>query len=200
MALVSIGVEFGQGHSPSAIAVAEVEERKTDRWWENHFKIRYLERLPIGTTYPAIAERVTRLVQTLRSRHRATILLYLNATGIGTPVMDMIRRQPISARVWDVYFNHGDRRVVVDDREIRLGKAFVVSRLKTLLQAHRIHLPPSPEARILAEELMEYEVKVSEDANDRYGAFKVGSQDDLVTALGLALQDDGPRRAIIPGR
>lgn len=46
---------------------------------------------------------------------------------------------------------------------------------------------------------MEYEVKVSEDANDRYGAFKVGSQDDLVTALGLALQDDGPRRAIILG-
>lgn len=199
MAFVSIGVEFGQGHSPSAIAVAEVEERKTDRWWENHFKIRYLERLPIGTTYPAIAERVTRLIQTLRSRHRATILLYLNATGIGTPVMDMIRRQPISARVWDVYFNHGDRRVVVDDREIRLGKAFVVSRLKTLLQAHRIHLPPNPEARILAEELMEYEVTVAEDANDRYGAFKVGSQDDLVTALGLALQDDGPRRAIILG-
>lgn len=53
--------------------------------------------------------------------------------------------------------------------------------------------------RILAEELLEYEVKVAEDANDRYGAFKVGSQDDLVTALGLALQDDGPRRAIIIG-
>jgi hypothetical protein len=30
---------------------------------------------------------------------------------------------------------------------------------------------------------------VSEDANDRYGAFKVGSHDDLVTALGLAVQE-----------
>ena len=40
---------------------------------------------------------------------------------------------------------------------------------------------------------------MAEDANDRYGAFKVGTQDDLVTALGLALQDDGPRRAIILG-
>lgn len=57
----------------------------------------------------------------------------------------------------------------------------------------------NPEARILAEELMEYEIKVSEDANDRYGAFQVGTQDDLVTALGLALQEDGPRRAIILG-
>lgn len=82
---------------------------------------------------------------------------------------------------------------------MKLGKAFVVTRLQTLLLTNRIHLPESDEARILAEELLEYEVKVAEDANDRYGAFKVGSQDDLVTALGLALQDEGPRRAIILG-
>lgn len=71
--------------------------------------------------------------------------------------------------------------------------------LVTRLQTTGVHLPESEEARILAEELMEYEVKVSEDANDRYGAFRVGTQDDLVTALGLALQDDGPRRAIVVG-
>jgi hypothetical protein len=29
---------------------------------------------------------------------------------------------------------------------------------------------------------------VSEDGDDRYGAFRVGSHDDLVTALGLAVQ------------
>jgi hypothetical protein len=74
-----------------------------------------------------------------------------------------------------------------------------VTRLQTLLQAHRIHLPETEEARILVEELLEYEVKVAEDAIDRYGALRVGSQDDLVTALGLALQDDGPRRAFILG-
>ena len=44
---------------------------------------------------------------------------------------------------------------------------------------------------------MAYEIKVSEDTNERYGMSKVGTQDDLVTALKLALQDDGPPRAII---
>ena len=29
---------------------------------------------------------------------------------------------------------------------------------------------------------------VEEDANDSYGAFRVGSHDELVTALGLAIQ------------
>ena len=77
------------------------------------------------------------------------------------------------AKVLEVYFDHGDRRTEVDYREVRLGKAFLVTRLQTLLQTNRVHLPESEEARILAEKLLECEVKVSEDANDKYGAFKV---------------------------
>jgi hypothetical protein len=46
------------------------------------------------------------------------------------------------------------------------------------------------EAKILAEELLNYEIRVEENANDRYGAFRVGTHDDLVTALGLAVQED----------
>ena len=38
-----------------------------------------------------------------------------------------------------------------------------------------------------------YEIRVSEDANDRYGAFRTGTHDDLVTALGLAVQTDQPK-------
>ena len=33
---------------------------------------------------------------------------------------------------------------------------------------------------------------MDQDANERYGAFKVGSHDNLVTALGLAVQEPPP--------
>ncbi len=46
------------------------------------------------------------------------------------------------------------------------------------------------EAEILAQELLEFSIEMPPDANDRYGAFRVGTQDDLVTALGLAVQDE----------
>jgi hypothetical protein len=36
---------------------------------------------------------------------------------------------------------------------------------------------------------------VSEDANEKFGAFKVGTHDDLVTALGLAVLEDPIREA-----
>jgi hypothetical protein len=90
-----------------------------------------------------------------------------------------------------VYFTYGDRRIVDSEKgQISLGKAYLVSRLQALLQGGRLHLPKTPEAEALGRELLDYEIKVSEDANDRYGAFKVGAHDDLVTALGLATQVD----------
>ena len=42
----------------------------------------------------------------------------------------------------------------------------------------RILLPRTQEADALARELQDYEIRVSEDANDRYRAFRVGAHDD----------------------
>ena len=42
---------------------------------------------------------------------------------------------------------------------------------------------------MLAEKLNHYEIRIDVDANERYGAFRVGTKDDLVTALGMAVQD-----------
>jgi hypothetical protein len=72
------------------------------------------------------------------------------------------------------------------------GEGLAGLRLQALLQAGRLHLPRIDEAQALAQELLDYEIRVSEDANDRYGAFRVGTHDDLVTALGLAVQVNPP--------
>jgi hypothetical protein len=49
-------------------------------------------------------------------------------------------------------------------------------------------LPRTQEAEALGAELLDHEIKVDQDANEKYGAFKVGSHDVLVTALGLCVQ------------
>jgi hypothetical protein len=154
MAFVTIGVHFGQKREPTAVAVSEIDERRVAGWWENHFLIRHLERLPVGTPYPLVARRVQSIVWRIKNRHRGTPLLYLDATGIGAPVVDLFRKQPVQATIVEVYFNQGDRRKAVDRLEVKLKKAFVVTRLQTLLQTNRVHLPESEEARILFEELM----------------------------------------------
>ena len=81
-------------------------------------------------------------------------------------------------------------RRTVENGEVRPGKAYLVSRLQALLQSGRLHLPNTAEAEALGRKLLDYEIRVDEQANDRYGTFRVGSHDDLVTALGLATQVD----------
>jgi hypothetical protein len=119
----------------------------------------------------------------------------VDATGIGQPVIDLLRPAAMHTILNPIYFTHGDQRTRSEGQfgnRIMLGKAWLVSRLQVLLQTERLHLPDTLEARTLAGELMDYEIHIDEDANERYGAFKVGSQDELVTALGLAVQKSMP--------
>ncbi len=88
------------------------------------------------------------------------------------------------------------RRSARSGREIRLGKLHLVSTLQALLQQARIGLPRTAEAERLAEELMDFELRVNENANLISGAFRTGAHDDLVVALGLSCLDDPHRRQV----
>ncbi|MDP9371808.1 MAG: hypothetical protein M3Q65_05020 [Chloroflexota bacterium] len=99
-------------------------------------------------------------------------------------------REALKGRACDLMaatFAHGDK--YNQDNHYRhptatVGKARLVSRLQALLQPGRLELAKTPETDALARE-QDYEIKIDQDANDRYGAFKVGTHDGLVTALGL---------------
>jgi hypothetical protein len=218
VATVTVGIDIGQKRDPTAIAVAELEYRPVPgrgRAEEDHWLIRHLERLPLGTPDPEVAERLLAVIGGIQGRvagrpprqvntlvaggfgatpasyvvesrpQRATIRVYVDATGVGQPVVDLLAGA--GQRVIAVYFTHGDRRVQTG-QTVSLGKAYLVSRLQALLQSGRLHLPKTTEAEVLARELLDYEIKIDRDANGTYGAFKVGTHDDLVTAVGLATQ------------
>ena len=202
--LTTIGVDIGQKRDPTAIAVAEIEYRDSDLprcKKESHYLIRHLERLPLGTPYPEVSKRVDRICQGVETQTGRRPDLFVDATGVGQPIVDLLNDSSHSAhRVWAVYFTYGDRRN--EDRgedRVTLGKAFLVSRLQMLLQFQRIHLPRGHrEADALVQELLDYEIRVDDNANDKYGAFRVGTHDDLVTALGLAVQKE-PSVSVYPG-
>ncbi len=133
-----------------------------------------------------------------RQSKRPVVLV--DVTGVGRPVAELIvaalkklqvEKQAIRWEFIACSFTHGDRLAVGDWigkwREASVGKAFLCSRLQALLQTGRLKLPVTAESKQLAKELLDYEIKVDVDANDKYGAFKVGTHDDLVTALGLAV-------------
>jgi len=188
--VTTIGIRIGQGRDATAIAVTEVERRAAGENVETHFQVRFLDRMPPGTTYPSVVERLAKIVAGVATRTRSTPTLNVDATP-AEPVLALLREKrldPIAC-----HFNHGGRRNQVGFREVSIGKGFLVVRLKVLFQTGRLHLPRTREAETLRSELIEYDVRLDDDADNRPGAFRVGTHDDLITALGLAVQDDADR-------
>lgn len=192
----TIGIDLGQGRKPTALCVVQSEDRRRSDGLEvDHYTARFLERLP-GASYPAVARRLDEIARNVRRITRDSPLVYVNATGHGEAVVDLLRAEVPECFFWSVYFFHGDRRSF-EGIGLTLGKAWLVGRLKILLQADQLHLPASRAAKELARDLHAYEVRVTEDANTRYGAFTVGHHDDLVNALGLAVQEPEHRSWVL---
>ena len=205
---IIVGVDVGQRHESSAVCVVEYQRRNEQgidlsrlrtpgrgvniahERTSDHFTVRHLERIPAGKPYLEIARRVGDIWSGIQNRGRSVFRGYVDLTGLGDPVLDLLTRETRTSMLTPVYFTHGDRR----DREngaIRLGKAWLVSRLQTLFQGGTLHMPRErpPEYAELIKDLLAYEPKLPANANELYGAFRVGRHDDMVTALGLAVQE-----------
>lgn len=199
--IIAIGVDIGQKRDPTAVCVAEVLEQiqtpdPMQPWGEptstTIYTVRFLERLPLGMPYPRIADRLAQIAEGVRFKMpEANIRLYVDQTGVGAPMVDQLREK-ITHPLIGVTLAAGER-LTVHGNEARLGKAYLVSRLQVLLQNGQIRLPKTTEAEQLAHELMDFEIKVDRDGQDRYGAFRVGAHDDTVIALGLATLYDPVR-------
>ena len=184
-----IGVDVGKKRDPTTVCVALPELRQGVA----HFAIPYLSRLPLGTPYPQVVDRLVNLIRKARRRAGtscAETVVFIDATGVGVPVVDMLSgRARGLCRLRPVYLTGGTGRRV-DGDTIKLSKTFLVRRLQALFGTDRLHLASSPEASALVQELDTYEIRVNEKGNPQYGAFRAGTHDDLVTALALAVQED----------
>lgn len=188
-----IGVDLGQAHDPTAIAVvrrlrfllSRDVQRSTATWIEEKptiFQCGYLERVPLGTTYPAIVAHVGRLLQ--RPIWSGKIDLAIDQTGVGRPVCDMFQSAGLSFTA--VTITGGDSESS-EGRSWRVPKMTLVSSLQALLHEGRLHIQKDlTEAAELVRELQDFRVKYTENGHLTFNA-REGKHDDLVLALAIAV-------------
>jgi hypothetical protein len=230
IAAVHVGVDVGQQSDYSAWCAALVYERDTGRrrpvppgerapigppevLWETVYHVMALDRVPLGTKYPAVAELLQQKILALHDRLVEELSpgwihgfapsempprrLWIDSTGVGRGLVDEIDRvfptDPRSSSVLPIHpitFTSSD---TYDRSSGRMGKRYMVRRLMGLSQRRPtgIDLPKGPPmADAMWEELREYDLKVDLDGHDTYGAMRIGAHDDLATALGLAVLED----------
>ena len=177
-----IGVDLGQAQDPTALCALEQYHEKRGNRFESCYRCLFLDRLKLGTLYPAIVEHVRQIVRS--DKFKPNCFLVVDATGVGRPVVDMLRQAGL--RPTAITITGGDS-VTNEGGMTRVPKRELVSVLQVLMQNDRLALPAaSPYIDALTKELLNFKVKISDNGHDSYSAWRESDHDDLVLSLALA--------------
>jgi len=188
-----LGVDLGQRHDPTALAAVErviqrgpeVDRATFQPVTQVFYRVRGVRRLKLGTPYPQIVAEVASLARTVAAQGPTTLVV--DATGVGAPVVDLLRGEVDSTiPLIPVVFTGGDT-MRVDNGVYRVPKKDLVHGLIVLFEDNRLRLlDDHPEARALVNELGNMRIKISGESHASYEAWRQGQHDDMVFALALA--------------
>jgi hypothetical protein len=181
------GLDLGQQRDYTAIAVLErttvpAPDPALDD--QDLYAVRHLERLPLGTSYTAVCDRLVKLFD----RPPLTdTMLAVDETGVGRPVVDLLDTSRIQADIRPITITGGHEVHQGERLGWKVPKKCLVSTMQVLLQGRRLTVAKSLAfAPVLVEELRNFQVKITESANETFGAWRDGQHDDLVLAIACA--------------
>ena len=209
-----VGVDLGQQRDYTAISVTEKVllptgtyhrepyydwDTQRTRWHsvENgkpEYRVRHLERPPLGTSYVKVVERILELLTSLEDEE---LVLAVDTTGVGQPVADMLKRHlkkwlESNRRVrlttgW-ITITGGDSVTKAEGGGLRVPKRDLASAPLVLMQNGQLKIAQEmPLAETLRKELLNFKVKINiSTAHDSYEAWREGDHDDLVLSVALA--------------
>jgi hypothetical protein len=188
---LSIGLDLGQSKDFSALAVVECVRIITNGGKSEITALNciHLQRWQLRTAYPTIVADVVKMVNNLDPflYPKGKTTLAIDATGVGAPVVDLFKREQIHAELKPIQIV-GGANVSSEFGMTRVPKRDLVSVVQVGLQNRTLKIASElPEAETLARELQNFQVKITDAANDIYGAWREGTHDDLVLAVSLAL-------------
>ncbi len=184
---VQIGVDLGKVSDYTGIVVAETYWPESlapgDRPRLRH-RLRWIERLPLGVDYQLQVDRIALVAE--QSRALGSTSIIIDATGLGRPVVDLLRRST-SVTVRPITFTSGEHEAIADDGTRGVPKADLEAAFELVYQSRRWeHTPDCPGVDALVEELRAMRRKLTIRGHVLFEA-SLGAHDDLVMALWLAV-------------
>ncbi len=188
-----VGWDIGQAVDPSAIAALHHRVVPIEKWVPNHetrtsrqertehFDVLYLQRLPLGQSYP---EQIQQVANLMCREPLVGARLVVDFTGVGRPVFDMCQRAGL--RPHGVLITAGSE-TTHNGTIFHVPKQTLVSQLEARLHSGELKIAADlSDAPALADELKDFARKVSESGRVTFNA-RSGSHDDLVLAVAIAL-------------
>jgi hypothetical protein len=187
-----VGLDLGQSRDHSALAVVERDEilvgemdyATYERPRVRRYRMRYVERLALGTPYQTVVERVRQVVRQRPLMGWCTLVM--DATGVGAPVLDLLRATNLGCGIVPVNLTGGE--LVSQSGSVwNVPKQILISGMLVMLEKKELALSMRvASARVLDKELAGMEALVSRSGNLSFGTWREGEHDDVVMAAALA--------------
>jgi hypothetical protein len=157
---------LGQARDYTAVAVVE--------HGRSALRVRHVERVALGTSYVAVVERVARVArEALASR------VVVDGTGVGAPVVDLLREALPAAVLVPVMITSGERARFVGGRW-RVPKGVLIGGLRSLMESGELEIAATFR-EVLGKELAGMRLKMGRGRERMQGR----GHDDLVLAVAL---------------
>ena len=185
------GLDLGQSGDYTALAVLERVEL-VGKWDPAKYafqkmaglRLRYLERVPLGTPYPEIVKKVREITRSAELRGRCSLMV--DATGVGRPVVDLLREADLDCAILAAVVTGGHTETH-SGGYYHVPKKDLITGLQTYLQRGGLRIARGVALyESLIEEMSQMRVKVSDAGHESFGAWRAGEHDDLVFAVALA--------------
>jgi len=181
-----IGVDLGQSHDYTAISIIR-REKILDRIHNGvkryrQYDLAFLSRCALGTPYPAIIDRL----KDLKSKLDGYSVLVVDGTGVGAPVVDMLRKEKLKPVPIVI---HGGQAVHTERGSHHVPKRDLVSTLQVLFQTGRFRIAAGLKlGKIFEQELQNFRAKINiATGHDSYEAWRKDSEnDDTVLSAAIA--------------
>lgn len=176
--MFAIGVDLGQRRDRTAIVAVEKDERR------GTMMVRFAKRAPLGTPYPAVVRMVEQVVRTLGRQGGCE--LAVDATGVGTPVIEMLQAARLGCELASVTITAGDS-ASQKAGGWSVPKKDLMAGVQVALEAGELRIAKDlRELSALVRELVDVKATAGKTGHVRLGADGYGQHDDLVIALALA--------------
>jgi len=190
-----VGVDLGQKQDHTAIAIVEREDTRLANQMRAYraqaalparLLVRRVERVALGTPYPRVVEAIREMVCGPPLAGRCAVVV--DGTGVGAPVVDMLRAAGLGCEITAVTITGGERESGRGTAWVSVPKRDLIAGVQLALEKSELRISKRmKDVGALVRELVDVRITAGRRMGSmRIGADGSGEHDDLAIALALA--------------
>lgn len=179
----SLVQHFHEKQEGLAVNGTVAKKLSTEDRYISRYNLTYLERVPLGTTYPDQVADIKQKLENPQLQGRTTLLV--DMTGVGVAIYQMMREvklEPVGITIT------GGLQAKKTEYGYTVPKKDLVSAFQLAFQTRRLKIADAlPFKEEFVEEIRNFKLRITRAGNETYEAWRDSVHDDLMLSVAISM-------------